>query len=176
MTRRQKIVSEFFVTFGRFSRGEISREQFDEAREKLHVAMNGPEPGRLAFDGTVDDAYALMSEKDSSPVSSVPTKQALDCLAECFAMQGRAYLVMSVPHGDLNGTVSVRFGKLNGEEAVAMISAFIEGHPDVKEELLCLYGEQAMGQRVKTEAIRAQRGQDLDREIEEQEAARGKAG
>ena len=173
MTRRQKIVSEFFVTFGRFSRGEISREQFDEAREKLHVAMNGPEPGRLAFDGTVDDAYALMSEK---PVSRVPTTQALDCLAECFAMQGRAYLVMSVPHGDLNGTVSVRFGKLNGEEAVAMIAAFIEGQPDVKEALLDIYGEQAMDLRVKTEAIRAQRSQDFDREIEEQEAARGKAG
>lgn len=48
----------------------------------------------------------------------------------------------------------------------------IENQPELKALLLRYYGEQAMDLRVKTEAIKAMLGQDLDREIEAQENAR----
>jgi hypothetical protein len=144
------------LAFKRYVKHEITREEFDEAREKIHIAINGAPVGELNFDGVSGEPGK----------SGVPTQAALDCLAECYRAEGRSFLVLSMPEGNYDARVSARFGRTDDEDAVAMIAAFLEGKPAIKEQLLVHYGREAMDLHVEAEFFRQRRERELDREIE----------
>jgi hypothetical protein len=169
MTRTKNLVKEMVLAVTRFGRGDISREEFNRIILECHVGINGPEPGELPLDG-----IKIPETEHASVSDRIPTKNAIDCLAECYRAEGRTYLLMSMPKGARSGKVAVNHKDTDQRDAAVMIVSFLKGQPEVRQAVLHYYGEEAMDLRVSSEVTKATKGQDLDREIEASEAARAK--
>lgn len=187
MRQTFKLISEMVTLFERYSRGEITRQEMDDGVAKIHVALNGPEAGELNLEGypvTVGGLpRGLTAPRNDGEVfcrSPYPGDN-LDLRVEIdtvMKQKGRAYILLDREilgkDFDVNDIDTPTVAGVSGAvvDLWVMLVHLIENQPELKALLLRYYGEQAMDLRVKTEAIKAMLGQDLDREIEAQENAR----